>query len=317
MLRQLTIKWFRGIRDGLFEGFGPVNLLVGPNSCGKSSFLEAVSLLAAKYADHDPLGRSYREMVCKRRNEQDAFPLAWWHQFDQRQDIEIIAGIEEHLPEPHIQQVEAFYSPGKITGQAPQPDTVQKLVRTLFMDVDSVRDQAIEEQLWPNFYRRRLDKPLIKELNEIYDLGLESVSFSPPRQLLVGLPSIGLPLDSLGAGTRMTARLLIAALAVTDSILLLEEIDAFQAPSSLKRLAGALTRIAAKERVQVFISTHRLQTVSAFLEAEPELDAVRVLPISRSPDGVVRARALGQKEAATLASAGVDFRELYGTVHPE
>jgi energy-coupling factor transporter ATP-binding protein EcfA2 len=155
VLRQLTIKWFRGIRDGFFEGFGPVNLLVGPNGCGKSSFLEAICLLAGRYADQDPLGRRYNNLVRERRNERDsAYPLTWWHQFDQQQDIYIEAGIEEGIPEPVIQRVSAQYSEkGDIDGLAPRASTVQLLVRTLLMDVDSVRDQAIEETLWPEFYR--------------------------------------------------------------------------------------------------------------------------------------------------------------------
>jgi AAA15 family ATPase/GTPase len=37
VLTELSVKNFRGIRDGLFTELGRVNIIVGPNNCGKSS----------------------------------------------------------------------------------------------------------------------------------------------------------------------------------------------------------------------------------------------------------------------------------------
>lgn len=48
MLRDLRIKGFRGLRDLAMSGLGRVNLLVGTNNCGKTSVLEAMSLLSAR-----------------------------------------------------------------------------------------------------------------------------------------------------------------------------------------------------------------------------------------------------------------------------
>lgn len=45
-LEKLTIKRFRGLRDVVLEGLGQVNIIVGPNNCGKSSVLEALELLS-------------------------------------------------------------------------------------------------------------------------------------------------------------------------------------------------------------------------------------------------------------------------------
>jgi len=45
MLRELTIKNFRGISEGYIEGFGELNVFVGRNNSGKSSVLEALYIL--------------------------------------------------------------------------------------------------------------------------------------------------------------------------------------------------------------------------------------------------------------------------------
>lgn len=48
MLRDLRILGFRGLRQLTMSGLGRVNLLVGTNNCGKTSVLEAMSLLSAR-----------------------------------------------------------------------------------------------------------------------------------------------------------------------------------------------------------------------------------------------------------------------------
>lgn len=55
MFRDLHITNFRGFREFHMEGLGRINLLVGPNNCGKTSVLEALDLLA-DYPDPVCLG---------------------------------------------------------------------------------------------------------------------------------------------------------------------------------------------------------------------------------------------------------------------
>lgn len=55
MFRDLHITNFRGFREFHMEGLGRINLLVGPNNCGKTTVLEALDLLA-DYPDPALLG---------------------------------------------------------------------------------------------------------------------------------------------------------------------------------------------------------------------------------------------------------------------
>ncbi len=44
MITAITIENFKGIRDRMRIEFGPITLLFGPNSAGKSTLLHALSL---------------------------------------------------------------------------------------------------------------------------------------------------------------------------------------------------------------------------------------------------------------------------------
>jgi len=45
MIKRLVIHRFRGIREGVLENLGKVNLLVGPNDSGKTAILELIYLV--------------------------------------------------------------------------------------------------------------------------------------------------------------------------------------------------------------------------------------------------------------------------------
>ncbi len=44
MIRSLTIHRFRGIREGVLDDLGKLNVLIGPNNSGKTSILELLYL---------------------------------------------------------------------------------------------------------------------------------------------------------------------------------------------------------------------------------------------------------------------------------
>ncbi|NLG65215.1 MAG: ATP-binding protein, partial [Actinobacteria bacterium] len=48
VLRSLELRNFRAFRHFSMEGLGRINLCVGTNNCGKTSVLEAVSILASR-----------------------------------------------------------------------------------------------------------------------------------------------------------------------------------------------------------------------------------------------------------------------------
>ncbi len=316
MLTSLTIERLRGVRHGTIEGCGRVNLLVGPNGAGKSTVLEALCLLSAAAQATDPVGRSYTQTIMQRRNEApeagSPFPRAWWFRLDRKQPIDVSMKIG-HDPN-HITSAETSYH-----ANSSDPKTIamtdpakRRLSSTLLIDVDTVRDPDIERRLWDDLFRLRLDKQIAPEINRIYGLGLEHLTAEVGTgRLLAALPNTGLPLDALAAGVRMAIRLLIVQLATRGSLLLLEEIDAFQSRQSLLGLAECIVRLARAHDGQVFISTHRHLTIEAFLKAgAPEGDVV-VLPLQLDAEGELRGKAMQHADAVTFTDAGGDVRDLF------
>src|SRR5437016_9270450 len=57
MIEKLEIENYRGIAHGEISGLAPLTILVGPNSSGKSTILEAL-LLAASPGSSDALARA-------------------------------------------------------------------------------------------------------------------------------------------------------------------------------------------------------------------------------------------------------------------
>jgi DNA repair exonuclease SbcCD ATPase subunit len=47
MIQSISINGLRGIAKGEIEGFAPLTILVGPNSSGKSTILDACMLAAS------------------------------------------------------------------------------------------------------------------------------------------------------------------------------------------------------------------------------------------------------------------------------
>src|SRR5271166_6028975 len=52
-LDNVTINGFRGLKDLRLEGLGLMNVLVGPNNCGKTSVLEALSILCNAFEPYE------------------------------------------------------------------------------------------------------------------------------------------------------------------------------------------------------------------------------------------------------------------------
>ena len=78
MIRTLTLENYRGFEEYRLRKLGAVNLLVGPNNCGKTSVLEAVHLLAS-HGDPSVLvesaGRRWESQVGEDRRSCGRCPL--------------------------------------------------------------------------------------------------------------------------------------------------------------------------------------------------------------------------------------------------
>ena len=73
-IKKLRIRNFRSIED-LELKLGPIAVLCGPNSCGKSNVLRAIEYAFLSALDRDAI---YKNMIAKKRDQQGGPNLSIW-----------------------------------------------------------------------------------------------------------------------------------------------------------------------------------------------------------------------------------------------
>lgn len=67
MIRSLSIKNFRGIKEGKIEGLGQVNIFIGKNNSGKSTLLDLLCFIKAPFKPTNEFGEFVLESLLQRR----------------------------------------------------------------------------------------------------------------------------------------------------------------------------------------------------------------------------------------------------------
>jgi hypothetical protein len=175
----------------------------------------------------------------------------------------------------------------------------------------------IEDKVLIELFRLRKDKFVIELLNEAYGTDIESFSYMPgildastKLSLLLLLSSKSIRIDEMGDGFRFGLALLTLILALNMKTVLIEELENHQHPKALRYLAKALTSYAIKNNAQLFLTTHSMELVKAFIRAaEDNLNNLGVFHFELI-GGILEARALEGMDAKVLDDLGFDIRVL-------
>ena len=93
MISRISIKGFRGIREGVVEGLSQFTVLIGRNGSGKSSILEAAYLASAYVDGRDAVRREYKlNYLVRRRGARGEWARSrqvLWYSMDTGKPIEI------------------------------------------------------------------------------------------------------------------------------------------------------------------------------------------------------------------------------------
>lgn len=312
MLTGIEIRNYRGIREGNVDGFGPVNLILGPNGSGKSSLLEAIFLGSLefptfKFTSH---GYSGNPLIMIRHNE-NGFPNEeMWFQKDTNREIVIdfkFGNIADRL-------LFKFQAGQKWLSANAVPMRDGFFGRLKLLDVRVLLDKSMERQNWDELLKSRADRDLIRVLNDVYKLNIESLTYSAGSQVLKVLfadRNYALNVDDLAAGMRIAFRLFFAIVLTKESAVLAEEFDGYQHAETLPRFVEALFQLSSKMKTQLFLASHSLETVRVFVEQARKLDSLKNLTVFQTrltPDGSFQASRLTGSDAQTLLSGGIDIR---------
>lgn len=182
----------------------------------------------------------------------------------------------------------------------------------VFLDSGLLLNSDVERNMWEKVLSSGYKERLIDLFNQVYPLKISSIDYSPGSNTLFVTPrdsKYGLRMDRLGTGMRIGFRLLLIASYLKDTMLLIEEFDAYQHPDSLNTLVQALIGIAKQNNIQVFATTHRQESIKAFLKHGEGIDG-RIIVLSLDSEGLLKTGSIPFDEARSLFDAGVDFRNL-------
>lgn len=305
LLQSLQVNDFRGVASCMLNGFGDVNVVIGRNNTGKSSLLEAMTLsFAFSEPIPDVLGKAVQEVWSNARAEHQ------WPAGLVRAGAKACRVIVHGMPG------------GSAWGAALRGDRLEldgSNARRMtypfgFFFPQHATNRDIERTLWPRLLSTRIDRDLAAQASKIFDAEVESLQILPDGALIVATPTTGIRLDAQGSGFRAALRLLMVAGAARGGVLVVEEPECHQHPSSLKRLAKALTDECLSHGTQLFVTTHSLECVRAFAEAAPASSDPTKAPafitwgLAKSREGVVTGKRLTRETVLGLDEAGTDVR---------
>ncbi len=180
MISTLTLHNYRGFAEYELRGLARVNLLVGPNNCGKTSVLEAVELLASdghpaammrssrrrgeSVSHRDRGGRTTRYTVRHHFRGHDAAPHAW---------LSVASDGSLGRIEMRIRHLSSQDPPALFDARPPETDLALRASQPLVLELHrgrrgSTRDEPHVYPLtsdgaiaWPPFSRPHRPEPFI------------------------------------------------------------------------------------------------------------------------------------------------------------
>lgn len=325
MFKEITINNFRGIRTTSISGLKNVNLFFGKNNCGKSSVLDAIFLICGQSNPTLPLNinffRGYSK-VSRNVLKMD------FYQLDENKPIEITAidGETRHLSisvfESGVDEVQiSSHQEEAISSQAdkrygfrmdysvdrkPYVSQLEILASDISKAV-SRTDERYKESLnciylsprydflasiqgLINIIQNKDEKFIIDALKLIEPSVVDFVFTGTEMLVDVGL-SERIPVNLLGDGARKIVSILTAIYNCKGGVLLIDEIDNGFHYSILADLWRILLSTSSKNKVQLFVTTHDLDTIKGLVTASNitgGADEISSYKLQKLSDGELR-----------------------------
>jgi hypothetical protein len=307
-LLTVSIERFRGIREGQVRDLADVNVVVGRNNSGKSTVAEAMCLLAQlSSASNDPLGRD-RSLAWAQMRKRPHLNAETWYRRDQSAPILIRASHDAPGAEMRL-EIAGQNGGGSMT-PAPIDARMRAFARGVTVFFPSDLHTPFEQTLWADLFATRRDKTLVAALRSIFGAEVEQLVWTPSNELLLAYPEYAVSLDAHGDGTRATLRCLMVLAALSGGMLILEEPENHHHPESLRQFARAVCAMARAQQVQLWVNTHSVECVRAFLDGARDAASEAALYSFRLNNGALDARRFTADTVDALDAAGTDPRYL-------
>jgi len=298
MLRDLTIKNYRCFKDFSIDGLARVNLIVGQNNSGKTSFLEAVYLLVNQgnpdalielldirgeytvdlssssptgdilysvahiFRGHEPLAESGSVTIDLSSSERSLTIAV--RSKERGFDLQIAYSDTPHVSLP----LYADYShvAARRFSRLREGTSAFQFVPTSGIDFDYL------SLLWDTISLDPDKEDRLVGALRLLDQSVEDVRFTTRRTASGAIMKLRdyshrIPLSSMGEGMRRVAALTMSALVAENGILLVDEIDSGLYHGVQADMWRLLIEIAQRFNLQIFATTHSWDCVEAFQDA--------------------------------------------------
>lgn len=327
---------FRGVQKATIGGLTPLTVLIGPNSSGKSTILDAL-LIGTSLAPGDAVGR-----VVKRRN---SAPTAQWIFYDRGSAASVAVDFTEEqtgvrrvtkLSWKDREHTRQASSAGQEEALGAVEVIVQQPTRKLgdasavffagnryvakedFQEKTQLRRAAQEVRLVD--FRHALQDPQ-DALTDAKEQGRAGAAVELLREVVPGLQNLeilklgsefgvwmvfedqAIPLVMAGDGVRILARLCLDLASRPQGLVLLEEPEIHQHHRSLRMSAQAVVS-AVRRGIQVVIATHSLDLIDELLGAAEREELLEKTSIQRLrlTGGILETTAFAGAEAKRIRS---------------
>lgn len=324
MFHNIEINRFRGIKYSKIEGLKQINLFFGKNNCGKSSLLDAIFLISGISNPKLPLNvniiRNYRRL------EPSDMKLDFYS-LDMSNPI-VIKAENDETRELQISVVESSTSKVNLLGEdnnvaSTDLDNKYGLVLKYKVDEHAYESSIIMSHSSNNSLEQRIKMPAhykekltCRYLNPKYDFttsidGLVDVIKNKDEAFIVNalrliepnikdfvlsqnevLVDIGLdkriPINMMGDGARKILSILTTIYECKNGIVLIDELSNGFHYSVMKGVWRAIISVAKKNNVQIFATTHDLDSIKGLRDAaksgEEYDDSIVCFKLQRTAD---------------------------------
>lgn len=348
MINDFMINNYRGLQNLTLKDLNKINVFVGPNNCGKTSILEAIILsglfddvdllidtLTSRYHGFSP---KYFEslfpiecdpVICLKSRMAGTDKVLHTHLMYEKEQIiskdqtaskstvfELrflygYDGINENKQDKFFVRFEEVEDGFKI-GMGKSADNILNLqipckfvsfsrfenLTRLIDDIDKILEQNLRHELL--------------DILKIFDDKINNFEIvGKDRTIKIFKENKNTPLTLHDYGNGMYKAFFIAASALLsrDGILLVDEIEAGIHSKALKDFIEKLLDVCAVYNVQVFLTTHSLESIDIILEdCESRLSDVSIYHIRNKEKQTIAKKYSGEKLFALRNEIGFDVR---------
>jgi len=347
-LKNIRIGHFRGIKTLEMDGFKRANILLGNNNSCKSSALESIMVILGASKPTMPIemninrnysGISKEDILLFFNGLQSSVPITMSADFydagGRDLTIEYFESPVKKTQIPDTGNVGADF--GSVdyglrydyTDNGERHNSASLTVKTAKNEITVDSSENEQGRKTAAFVAPRYnfgdfikhfnqivtdkEKPLVLDILRNVEPAIKDVTVVGDKVMVdVGLKKM-IPINVLGDGIRKMFTLMTAMYSVKDGILVIDEVDNGLYHKSMSTLWAALLKAAGQLDVQLFVSTHSLDSLNALnsvldKECASFRDDVNIYTLRRRGDGEIAALEYDYEMFSYLLSREVEIR---------